>query len=63
MQDFQQRVVDERDELAAKTSKLAAFVNSDRFQSADVDEIDRMLRQYGVMLKYQAILNERIAAF
>ena len=63
METHQQRVIAERNELSQRIEKLSIFVNSDDFEAVDVDEKDRLLRQWGAMMKYRSILNERIAFF
>lgn len=63
MEDFQQRVVDEKAELDAKIEKLSAFNGSGVFASLPVEEQSRMCDQIGAMRRYSAILAERISAF
>lgn len=61
----QQRVIDERDELSNKLTKLNAFINSDGFTKTvkDLRERDRLILQKFIMTRYLEILNERITAF
>ena len=61
----QQRVIDERDELSNKLTKLNAFINSDTFTEKvkDLRERDRLILQKFIMTRYLEILNERITAF
>ncbi len=63
MQDFQQRVVDEKKELDEKTEKLAAFIKGDLFTTLGEHEQGRLGKQYGLMVAYSAVLGERINAF
>lgn len=65
LQPFQQRVVDERNELAERLNKLNAFMDSASFTDGSVayDERRRLRRQAEAMSPYLAILNERIGAF
>lgn len=73
MQDWQQRVVDEHKELAARRDKLAEFINapSQRFPEERPSTFDtlpqaertRMYRQLSIMNQYVRILDERIEAF
>jgi len=65
MQPHQQRVVEEKQQLDDKISKLWSFICSDKFDTivSDVDERSRLTRQYEVMHQYSGILAERIAAF
>lgn len=63
LQPHQQRVVDERTELAAKLFKLKEFLKTPTFSKLDLSERDRLVRQSEVMADYAQILQERIAAF
>ena len=63
MQAYQQRVVDERQELIDKRFKLLSFFNAEAFHNLDQAEKDRLRTQYGVMGVYSDILDQRIAAF
>lgn len=59
----QQRVVAERDELAAKARALATFLQGDVYAGLPLDERDRLARQCLHMTSYWGVLDERIAAF
>lgn len=59
----QQRVVDERGELADRLDKLLAFLKTPIFASLDVDERVRMRTQVHHMICLHAVLTERIEAF
>ncbi|MES2348331.1 MAG: DUF2829 domain-containing protein [Pseudomonadota bacterium] len=59
----QQRVVTERDELAEKISKLAAFLVTPTYQRLADEEQTRLANQLDVMRLYCAVLNQRIDAF
>lgn len=64
MQEFQQRVVDEKVALEDKCTKLALFINNgEHFVRLPVSEKDRLCRQRLAMLEYLSILIERINAF
>lgn len=63
MQPHQQRVVDEKNELDDKLTKLKAFHSTQLFAGLDPDERDRLHSQAEYMGKYSDILAERIAAF
>lgn len=63
MKPHQDRVVEERQELAAKIERLQAFVNGPQFTVIGPDERERLLRQLVVMHSYERVLGERIAAF
>lgn len=61
----QQRVVQEKEELDEKLSKLSAFIDSPNFTITvkDENEIARLVCQEEIMKDYSEILAERIAAF
>jgi hypothetical protein len=63
MEEYQQRVVKEKDELDAKIKALQAFTCAAAF--SDLDEIDQklLLRQSGLMQLYSSVLAQRIARF
>ena len=63
MQDYQQRVVEEREALAEKLQKLTAFIVSGKFSELDAAERTRLLWQQSAMNSYRAALAQRIAAF
>lgn len=63
MEPYQQRVIEERDALLAKTTALAAFLASSRADALAPDEAKRMARQRRLMAEYGQVLDERIAAF
>lgn len=59
----QQRVVDEKNDLDDKLSKLSAFFDNPIFGKLAVDEKQRLVRQEAAMDAYSKVLGERIAAF
>ncbi len=63
MQEFQQRVVTEKEELDAKRVKLESFLKTSAFNNLGADERNRMWRQSIAMKHYSLVLGERIAAF
>lgn len=63
MQPYQQRVVQEKQELDDKITNLDKFMLTDIFHNLPAEEQDRLTRQFDVMKDYTAILTERIAAF
>ncbi len=64
MQPYQQRVVEERDQLAERLTKLGKFIDEGMvFCALPLDERRRLENQAAVMDEYLAILNERIAAW
>lgn len=63
MQDFQQRVVDEKTDLDGKVTRLSDFFGGSVFQSLPKEEHVRLEEQITVMQRYSYILGERIKAF
>ena len=63
MEDYQQRVIDEKAELDAKLEKLREFQTTTKFGSINNDKKNRLYRQEEVMTEYSKILGERIKAF
>lgn len=63
LQPHQQRVVQEKQELDEKITKLSAFVVSQVFDTVDPDERERLRQQVNVMVDYSRILGARIKAF
>jgi hypothetical protein len=64
MEPYQQRVVDEKEDLHAKCARLAAFIEyGQAFPTLAAEEQVRLRRQLVVMREYAGILIERIAAF
>ena len=61
MQPFQQRVIEERNELVIKFENLEKFIESDFFNSIPRDEQRRLIKQSAIMHAYISILVERIA--
>ena len=64
MQEYQQRVVDEKNELDTKAKALSDFIgNSPMFETLDTDEQERMKLQNDIMWQYSEVLGLRIEAF
>lgn len=63
MQDFQKRVIEEKNELDSRIEKLGAFGLSETFAKLPGDEQGRMIRQLAMMEGYSEALGQRIAAF
>jgi hypothetical protein len=64
LQPHQQRVVEERSDLAQRLERLRAFLRSDTCaQLVHEDERGRLVRQSVYMASYLQVLDERIAAF
>ena len=63
MQEYQARVIVERDELSDKLQRLYTFILSPKFNDLEVDEKLRMSCQYAYMKSYYEILKLRILFF
>ena len=63
MLDFQMRVINERNELADKVSKLILFIASDKFLEVPQNEKERLKAQLASMIPYLFILVDRISWF
>lgn len=63
MNDYKQRVKNEKAELDERKSKLDAFLGSEFIENVATDEQERLKRQLVVMEEYSSILQERIEAF
>jgi hypothetical protein len=58
-----ERMHQEQEQLAERTSKLEAFTGTVSFCALSADEQNRMKRQLVAMREYLAVLSERIASF
>jgi len=63
MEDYQERVVNERDELGKKIMKLIAFMFTERFNSLEHEERTNLEKQLYIMIEYTSILQDRINLF
>lgn len=64
MQPYQQRVIEEKEELDKKAKALSDFIgNSQVFDTLDPEEQERLKEQNDVMWQYSEILGRRISAF
>jgi len=64
MEDWQKRVIEERNELRAKLEKLSDFVGDrDSLYKLPNKDIELLGRQHESMTEYISILNERIGRF
>jgi hypothetical protein len=59
----QQRVVDEGMELSNRLTKLSTFLQTPTFHGLPYQEQKRLKRQELIMILYEEVLAERIAAF
>lgn len=60
--DHLKRVVEERDQLHERLTKLKAFLNSTAFTQIDEAEQRRLNLQAMYMTDYERVLNERLGA-
>lgn len=60
MQPYQQRVIEERNELQRRIEKLAAFLNSNAYSEVSNEEAHLLGMQLDSMRTYKNILDERI---
>jgi hypothetical protein len=63
MQPHQQRVVEEKNELFEKITKLQGFLLSQMFQKLSTNEQNLLKMQYATMVQYSEILGMRIETF
>ena len=64
MEPYQQRVIEEKEELDKKARALSDFIGlNDKFDDLDSEEQERMKEQCEIMWEYSEILGKRIAAF
>ncbi len=63
MEDYQKRVVEEREELEGKIERLYAFLGSASAVNTGAKEIRRLRLQVDYMASYSEVLRDRIAAF
>lgn len=63
MNDYLQRVIDEKTELDKKLKKLNEFKHNETYCLLHTDEQERLNTQGHLMCAYSAILGARIAAF
>lgn len=59
---WQQRLVDEKDELSSRLNRLGEFMRTSIYETLSEDEKDRILRQRDAMNIYLETLVERIHA-
>ena len=63
MENWQQRIIDEKEELDTKLTKLEKFIYNEEGTFNSLPSIDQNLlgRQAEIMAEYSAILRKRIA--
>jgi len=63
MEQYQKRVVEEKEALDEKIAKLGEFVDSNTFHRIDGAEQTRLSTQLKIMRSYSSILGDRINNF
>ncbi len=63
MEQYQVRVIEEKEELDKKILNLIKFFETETFVKLSLDEQERMKRQAKVMTDYSIVLGERINNF
>jgi len=63
MEEYQERVVKEREELNEKLEKLNSFIEGKGFNDLKPEDRDLLQRQRAVMRRYVQILTKRINRF
>ena len=63
LQDWQERVLQERAELEERCAGIDAFITSDTFQRISLVEQDLLFAQAQAMMDYSHILTKRIGTF
>lgn len=63
MREWQERVVQERDELMEKIQKLSLFFDTEVFKVLPKGEKYRLIQQHVFMVAYHDVLDERICNF
>lgn len=63
MQAYQERVVEEKNELDIKIEKLTTFLKGEAYDKLNPAEQGRMAKQLDIMRSYSDVLGDRIRAF
>lgn len=61
MSNWQDRLAQERSELAERHNKLDRFLDTDKFELLAAEDSELLLEQHAVMALYLTILDKRIA--
>jgi hypothetical protein len=59
---YQQRVIEEANELRDRTENLGLFFETEAFRNLDRDERYRLEVQFDIMMSYRTVLRQRIFA-
>ena len=60
MEAFKVRLINEQFDLQEKIGKLKSFVESENFNKVDDQQQKLLINQFGVMVRYNGILIERL---
>jgi hypothetical protein len=63
VEDYQQRVIEEKENLDFKILKIVTFLLSQESKAIDMKERNRMRDQFFLMFQYSETLGDRIANF
>ena len=63
MQDYQQRVIDEKNDLDGRVLRLSVFINGKVFAGLSADEQHLLVKQQLLMIDLSSVLSERIDNF
>ena len=63
MEEYQKRVMNEKEELDVKVASLTKFIKGPTFLSVSGDEQHLLVIQGDLMVRYSEILGKRIAAW
>ena len=63
MEDYQKRVVEEKEELASKIEKLRSFLGCTASAQIEPKGLDLLRRQLAIMDDYANVLTQRIDLF
>ena len=63
MEEYQKRVVAEKEELDGRLMKLINFSSAETYWKLNSAERERLRRQTLIMMNYSTVLGERIEAF
>lgn len=63
MEPYQERVVEEKNDLDGKIARLARFLNSGVLDTMSIEEVDILDEQLTYMQLYNGVLSKRISMF
>jgi len=63
MEDYQKRVIKEKEELDKKIDSLTSFLDKGMFVKLTKDDVGLLRTQHSIMLAYRTTLKMRIANF